>query len=188
MLSIRMAVFGACSRIRRVATSPDVRGIAQSITTTCGMRVSASFTASSPLLASPTTSMPASSSRSRRNPRRTRVWSSTSSTVILFAMYVPVLGWHPHADERAPFRRREKLDRAAQHLRALAHGHDSEAASSRVRAGAFAVILDVELDHAILRAQSHPCPFGTRVARHVVQCFLHDAINMDGGRAVDRDP
>src|SRR4029079_5888436 len=186
MLSIRTAVFGAPCRMRRVATSPDVPGIAQSITTTCGVSLSASLTVSSPSLDSPTTSISASSSSRRRNPRRTRVWSSTRRTVILFAMYVPVPGRYLHANERASHRRRQELDCAAEHLGALAHRDDAEAPPGCVRTGAFAVILDVELDHAILRAQSHPCLPGPRVPRHVVECLLHHAIDMDGRGAVNR--
>ncbi len=70
MLSIRTAVSGANSRICLVASIPSTNGIARSITTTRGLSCRTSWTASRPLLASPTTQTAGSSSSSRRRPLR----------------------------------------------------------------------------------------------------------------------
>src|SRR5262249_51414227 len=67
-------------RIRAVATAPFMLGRAKSITTTLGCSLATCWTASWPSLASPTIEIPGSSSSIRRNPRRTRWWSSTSNT------------------------------------------------------------------------------------------------------------
>src|SRR3954466_14842630 len=159
---------------------PDVPGIAQSITTTCGLSDAASFTASSPSLASPTTVTAGSSSNSRRNPRRTSVWSSARRTVILFAMCVLAFDWNSQPDERPSARRLEKLERATQHLRSFPHRNDPQAASIGSRGRSFAVVFYVQLDHVTLRAESHPCLCDPRVPGHVVQRLLHDAVDMNG--------
>src|SRR6185437_9407731 len=65
--------------------------MAQSITTTLGLSSLARRTASVPSAASPVTSISGSSSRMRRNPRRTRLWSSTSKTEILSGMRLLLL-------------------------------------------------------------------------------------------------
>src|SRR5216683_15210 len=66
-------------------------GIAQSITITFGRSSSASLIAWTPSPASPATVISGSSSRMRRNPRRTREWSSTSKTEILSGMRIKLL-------------------------------------------------------------------------------------------------
>jgi hypothetical protein len=56
-----------------------------SIRITFGPKRAALSTASSPLLASPTTSMSGSCARSMRNPARTIDWSSATRTLIVMA-------------------------------------------------------------------------------------------------------
>ena len=84
---------GHAATIWRVASMPSTRGIRMSISTTSGWCPSTAATACSPSAASATTSMPAAF-RISRNPRRTRVWSSAITTVIVGApsVFPPVTG------------------------------------------------------------------------------------------------
>src|SRR5690349_10160305 len=75
---------GISCTICRVASKPLSRGMAMSMTTTCGMNFLASWTAWRPVSASATTSMSGSAIRRERRPWRTKVWSSARRTVILF--------------------------------------------------------------------------------------------------------
>src|SRR6202043_1058257 len=65
--------------------------MAQSMTITFGRSSSASLMAWRPSPASPATVISGSSSRMRRNPRRTREWSSTNRTEILSGMGIKLL-------------------------------------------------------------------------------------------------
>src|SRR6266478_809054 len=89
MLSISTVASGIFARIRRVASIPLTPGSAQSITTTFGFNSSASRTASSPSLASPTTEIAASSSNMRRNPLRTSARSFRRLRVSIPAKCLP---------------------------------------------------------------------------------------------------
>lgn len=70
----------ALAAIRAVAWMPSTFGIRMSMSTTSGRVRRSCSTASSPLVASPTTSMSSSMSSSRRKPDRTSPSSSGSST------------------------------------------------------------------------------------------------------------
>ena len=66
--------------IRRVASSPSMRGIRTSISTTSGRSAAASSTASAPSAASPTTVDVRLGGQQRLEPARTSAWSSASRT------------------------------------------------------------------------------------------------------------
>ena len=69
---------GTSCRMIRVASSPFIRGIEMSMSTTFGRRVFAFSTASSPSTASPHTSQSVRDESKERRPRLTGSWSSTS--------------------------------------------------------------------------------------------------------------
>src|SRR5438093_11231204 len=74
---------GNCSRIRRAASRPSTPGIRMSSRTMSGWAFSTRVMASSPLDASPTTSMSSAMSRYRRRPCRTSEWSSAITTLMV---------------------------------------------------------------------------------------------------------
>src|SRR3954467_3801380 len=187
MLSISTAVCGARCSICLVAVRPEVPGIAQSMTTTCGFNDAARVTASSPSLASPTTAIAGSSSSSRRKPRRTSVWSSTSSTVILVAMSVLAFNRDLQTHERSPLSWLEKFDRPTQHLRPLSHRDDTESAAGGSRVGALSMIFHVQLDHVTLRTQPYPGLLRFGMPGDIVQRLLHHSIHVNRRRRVDGD-
>ena len=90
----RIRAFLSAERIRRVASSPSSSGMRMSIRTTVGSKRAAFSTASSPLLASATTSMSSSPPRSIRNPARTIDWSSATRTRIVIARRLRAEGAH----------------------------------------------------------------------------------------------
>src|SRR5262245_30821894 len=152
MLSMSTATFGLSARIFLVATRPLVPGMAQSMTTTAGLSCLVREIASSPLLASPTTSIDSSSSRMRRKPRRTRPWSSARRTVILDSDTRRYR--HFHADEGAAFGGPQEFNRPAHERRPLAHGNEAETAARRCAGEPRSPIFDVELERAISETQT----------------------------------
>src|SRR5829696_7583030 len=80
IVSIRMAISGFASRMRRVASMPVTLGMLRSINITSGRSSSASSIASSPSIASPTNSAPGSAPSMARIPRRKTGWSSATRT------------------------------------------------------------------------------------------------------------
>src|SRR5580765_253844 len=140
MLSMSTAIFGLSPRIFLVATRPLVPGMAQSMTTTAGLSCLVSSMASSPLLASPTTSIDSSSSSIRRKPRRTRLWSSARRTVIFGSAMHSHRDFHPH--EGAALGGPKKLERAAHERRTLPHGDDAEAAAAGCAGDPGSVVFD----------------------------------------------
>ena len=85
VVRIRTRAAGSAARMRRVACRPSSSGIRMSIRTTVGWNRAALLTASSPFLASATTSMSSSPSSSNRKPARTIDWSSATRTPIVMA-------------------------------------------------------------------------------------------------------
>src|SRR4028119_1741528 len=80
MVSIRMAVSGFASRMRRVASMPLTLGMSRSIRITPGRSSSASPSACWPSVASPTSSVSGSTPSMARIPRRKRGGSSARRT------------------------------------------------------------------------------------------------------------
>src|SRR5262245_36310253 len=88
---------------------------------TVGFSSFANFTASTPSPASPTTVMSGSSSRIRRKPRRTRLWSSTSRTEIFSAMQFHFLFRYRQPHARSPLRGLYEFDLSVEQLGAFTH-------------------------------------------------------------------
>jgi hypothetical protein len=74
---------GSWATMWRVASTPPIRGIDRSISTTWGLSFLASATASRPSEAVPTTSTSSTTSSSDWSPASSSRWSSTSSTRII---------------------------------------------------------------------------------------------------------
>src|SRR5688572_10459093 len=185
MLSIRTATSGEDSRILRVAVSPLTPGSAQSITITLGLSSPANRMASFPLAASPTTEISGSSSRSRRRPRRTRLWSSTSNTVISLPMQIPSFSRHFQEDARASFGRTDEIDGPAEQLGAFAHGDDADPAQCVLDVKPRSVVLHFEIQSVGLKTQPDPSFLHSRMADDVVQRLLEHAIHVDSPSAID---
>src|SRR5438270_6098968 len=181
MLSIRTMVSGNFSRIRRVASRPLMPGRAQSIKITRGRSFSDRRMASSPSPASPATAMSGSSSSMRRNPRRTRLWSSTNKTEILSGMRVRFLSWNLEAHQRATELRFQKLNSTAQQFCTLAHRNQAYSLFNSPRFESRTVIFHLELQTLRQELQANPSLTSARMPRDVIQCFLQNAIDMNGG-------
>ena len=143
-----------------------------SIRITFGPKRAALSTASSPLLASPTTSMSGSSARSMRKPARTIDWSSTTSTRI--SIVTSPSGRRVAEHEAAPVRD-AGAHLAAVDLHALADA-DEPVAEAVARRAAEAVVADLELQRVRLVAHGHVGPGRARVLERVRQALLDDAV------------
>src|ERR1035441_751306 len=185
ILRIRMAVSGAVRRMWRAATAPFMLGMAKSMTTTFGKSSAASCTAWWPSSASPTTVIAGSSSSMRRKPRRTRLWSSTSRTVIGGSvMGLLNSGGYREPDQRAAGTEVLQVQKAVHQSGALAHGDQAHAVSVRAWK-ANAVIFHFEHYGFRQIAHAHRRPVGMRMLGDIVQRLLHDAVEVDGDRAVE---
>src|SRR5450432_1946880 len=186
MLSIRTFASGESSIISRVACRPFMRGRAQSMTTTRGCSSFASLTAVSPSPASPTTSMSFSSSRIRRNPRRTRLWSSTSKTVIFFSIKLRFLPGNVEVHQRSALRGSRKYESPAHQLRTLTHRHQPDPALVRTFLKSDAMIFDFQFERIAQESQPHPGLLRLRMPCNVIQRFLHHAVDVHTRPAIHR--
>src|SRR5450759_4952038 len=185
ILRIRMAVSGAARRMWRAATAPFMLGMAKSMTTTRGRSSAASCTAWWPSSASPTTVIAGSSSSRRRKPRRTRLWSSTRSTVICDSvMGLLRRGGYGEPDQRTAGSEILQVQQAVHQAGALAHRDQAHAIGVRV-AEANAVIFHFEHDGFRQIPQAHRRAVGMRMLGDIVQRLLHDAVEVDGDGAVE---
>ena len=93
---------------------------------------------------------------------------------------------HGQPHQRATFCWREKFNLAAHQLGALAHGHHSDAA--RLGRSAKSGAGSSTSSSSVLRQETQPHPglLGAGMPRHVVQCLLQDAVDVNTGAAVDR--
>src|SRR5258706_6087364 len=124
MVSITMRVLGRREVISRVAATPSMNGIVTSIKTTSGRSAIASRTASSPLAASAMTSKRSSSSKARRSPWRSIVWSSANNSRIF--MVVLSARRHYGSDGGAPTWLRADLETGTDAGGPLTHAEQSE--------------------------------------------------------------
>src|SRR4051794_39642539 len=179
MLSMRTAVSGLSSIICRVASSPFIRGNAQSMTTTCGRSCLASLTDSSPSPASPTTSMSGSSSSMRRKPRRTRLWSSTSKTVIFFGIRLRFLPWDGEVYQCSAIRGARDSDSTAHQFGTFAHRDQTDTAAVWAFLKTATAVAYFEFKRLGQKTQSHPRLLCTRMPSDVVQGLLQNAIHVN---------
>src|ERR687894_1369825 len=187
VVSTRTRAWGRVLRRRAVAATPSVPGILRSIRTTSGSSRTARSTASSPFVASPTTSKAIRTSSMPLIPVLTTGWSSTIRTPTLTAS--PPAPWpqvgrpatvhrQPGGEGRPPAGLALHAQRAARVLDPLPHGPQPEPAvraglgSARLRLEADAVVHDVErhpVDHVGEREDG---PGGPGVLPVVVQDLL----------------
>src|ERR1017187_8308743 len=186
MLSMRTAVSGVSFMICRVACRPFMPGRAQSITPPWGLSFLAILMDSSPVPASPTTSMSDSSSSMRRKPRRTRLWSSTSNTAIFFSIRLRFLPGDGQMHPGSTFHWARKNDLPAHQFRALAHRNQTNPVPVGMLRETDSMIFYFQLKNIRKETQTHPRLLGPGVPRHVVQRFLHNAVNMHPGAPVHR--
>src|SRR3954468_3494027 len=206
MLRIRMRLPGRCFISSMDAWRPFISGMAMSITITSGSTFLTSAMPSRPLPASPMTVMSGSSSRMRRNPCRTRAWSSTrtsrmgcdplcSANVCLLLVLVGDgrrcrhLQRHAHADDESGRIRGPECERAAHQLGAFPHADEPDALPAVLALGGWrepaAAVLDLELHAIVHLPEPHEGLGRSRVATHVGERLLHDAIDVN--RRLGRD-
>src|SRR5207344_955663 len=136
-------------------------------------------TASSPSFASPMTLMCCSSSMIRRKPRRTSAWSSTRRTEILPRMLFHLLPWNSETNQGAAFARPQGLHGSTQDFRALTDRNQSDSTFRSPGREPFPVVFHIELERVVEEAEADPGPVCAGMPRHVVQRFLHDAIDVN---------
>src|SRR5262249_9226020 len=165
-------------------------GIAQSITITAGFSSSASLTACLPSPASPTTEISESSSKMRRKPRRTSVWSSASSNVILRAG----MCFNSRSDNAQPDQRSctrsglRDLQRSRKNLSAFPHRYKSDSALPFLRSKPLAAIFHFQLQRVRQKSQPDPGFSRSRMPLDVVERFLHDSEDVHAGTGFHRPP
>src|SRR6185437_8673342 len=178
MLSISTLVSGSASRIRLVAIAPFMLGSAKSMTTTFGRSCFAASTASNPSLDSPSTRMPGSSSSIRRNPRRTRLWSSTSSTLIsVGCMYLHFTIRRGSAHERSARVPAKEFNFSIHQIGAFPHGNQSKTMRSFFRISD-PFVLNLNHNHTLIEPQPDAGPRRFRVTHHVAERLLHHAVKV----------
>src|SRR5947199_5669145 len=111
--------------------------------------------------------MSGSSSSMRRKPRRTRLWSSTSNTVIFFSIRFRFrLGFLPgygQVNQRSAFGWSQKNDLSAHQLCALAHGYEADAPPVGTLGKSGAMVQYFQLQRAWQETQVHRGSLGARV-------------------------
>src|SRR6185437_14818674 len=180
MLSMRTFASGRRARMRRVATAPFMLGRAKSMTMTSGFKARADSTASDPALASPTTVMPGFALSLRRKAWRTRVWSSTSNTLmsvrcIRLRLIVRRGGPHQGATGFAA----PKFNCPFDQVHPLPHRDQAEPMADLIRI-ADAFVFDFHNQRADVEPEAHGRAARLRMSHDIVQRLLHDAVQMDG--------
>src|SRR5204862_2906587 len=144
--------------------------------------------ASSPLAASPTTSMSGSPSRNAKSPLRTTAWSSTTRTRIV-SPCLSAIGVNRKLDahDGTATRRARDLELGTDLFGAAAHRLQAEVPGlDRVRVEPAPVVLNLD-DHA-RRAGRDPDPRFARVCvpDHVGERLAPDAVQLSLGRPRER--
>src|SRR3990172_7995535 len=147
-----------------------------SMSTTSGFAVRTRSRAWAPSDASPTTSMSSWSSMRARRPFLKRSWSSTSK-ILTGAMVVPLRYGKVDLYLCAATGARLDLETAADSFHALPHDAHAEAlpvGPNERRVEALTVVLDVDVDLAIVAADADPRLFGVGVFAHIGEGFLNN--------------
>src|SRR3989440_11875492 len=164
---------------------PDMLGMATSTPATSGQLARASRMAWRPSVASAITWMSLCPSITARIPARTRLWSSTSITLIDRRSTADMVVLQRQlGDDLGPFeRRRTDFERSAEQRGALAHPKDAQAGTSRLLPlgdaswiESDAVVANPEPDVAIEAAQVGVDAAGLPVFIRVGQRFLCDPV------------
>src|SRR5215475_5386424 len=142
---------------------------------------------SSPSPASPTTSMSGSSSSMRWKPRRTRLWSSTSNTVIFFCIRLRFLPKNDQMHQRTAFGRARKNQLTAHQFRALAHGDKANPTPAWAIGKTRTVILYFQLKRPWQETQTHRRLFSPRMTRNVIECLLQNTVDVNARTTVHRE-
>src|SRR5262249_46061661 len=103
---------------------------------------------SSPSMARPTTEISLVSARSDSSPSRTRVWSSTISTRILFIVRCLVVHGEPGSHQETAIGSPLARHGPAQLLEALPHGRETKSVPSAVDRST--IVMRIELDAAAI--------------------------------------
>src|SRR5215472_2258650 len=120
----------------------------------------------------------------RRNPRRTRLWSSTRNTEIVFSDMNAFCHRHSHAHQRAPGFNRFDFNIALHHPGPLTHRDKTQALPASLP-DPHAFILHFESNGVGPKRQPHGRILRSGMARHIVQRLLRNAVEMSRYLAVE---
>src|SRR5437763_9318936 len=155
------------------------------MTTTRGRNSWARSIACCPSPASATTAISGSSSSMRRNPRRTRPWSSARRTVMLRSgMALRGGDRHGEAHQGAAGLRIIQLQAPIDQLRPFPHRDQSHAGLSRAGETG-TVIFHFKHRRSVEIANTDLGAGALRMLRDVVQGLLYHAVEMDGNRWIE---
>src|SRR3972149_11306751 len=180
MVSTMMRTCGACSRIWRAASSPFMPGMAMSSNRTSGRRLATWWIVSSPVPASPTTSMSGIDSSNTRSPERTIAWSS-AMRMRIGSIPRPVHGYF-HEDGRAAAGPPLDGQNAADERGALLHAQQAQFLRRRpgtsyfLHVEALSIVFHDEDSMAIAPVQQHANAPGAGVSHYVRERLLGYAV------------
>src|SRR5213080_4633412 len=123
--------------------------------------------------------MSRSSSRMRRKPSRTRAWSSTRSTEILFRMRYQLFSGDSQPNQHAALRWTSELDPACEQFCPFPHRHQSDSLSSFLPLESGAVIFNLNFQRFRQKSETYPRFIGSRMPGHIVERFLQYPIRVD---------
>src|SRR3990172_394146 len=180
MVSTMMRTCGACSRIWRAASSPFMPGMAMSRSRMSGRRLATWWIVSSPVPASPTTSMSGIDSSSTRSPERTIAWSS-ATRMRIGSISRPVHGYF-HEDGRAVAGPRLDGQNATDERCPLLHAQQAQflrrrpGTSHLLYIEALSIVFHDEDSMAVPLVQQHAHAPGAGVSHYVRQRLLGYAV------------
>src|ERR1051326_6342882 len=109
-----------------------------------------------------------SSSSIRRKPRRTRLWSSTSKTVIFFSIKLRFLPGNVEVYQRSTLRWPREHRPTAHQLRTLAHRHQPDPALVRTLLKSYPMIFHFHFEQIAQETQPHPRLLCLRMPCYIV--------------------
>src|SRR5829696_5744971 len=184
MLMTRMAMWGLVRSMRRVASMPPTPGMPRSMRMTSGWRSAASEMASSPSLASPTTSRSDAEASSALSPSRKWGWSSAMSVrigstplcLLRPKHIVPGSGFGATGQTRANTGTTRRhglyLEGSAELGRSFAHGRETDARTVTI-CDTLAIVgnLHAQPTNLLIEHETYDAVARLSVTHHVVQGF-----------------
>src|SRR3990172_3165092 len=180
MVSTMMRTCGACPRIWRAASRPFRPGMAMSRSRMSGRRLATFSIVSSPVPASPTTSMSGMDSSSTRSPERTIAWSS-AMRMRIGSIPRPVHGYF-HEDGCAAAGQRLDRQNATNERGALLHAQQAELLCRRpgtphlLHVEALSIVFHDEDSMAVPPVKQHANAPGAGVSHYVRERLLGYAV------------
>src|SRR5690606_35954004 len=185
MVRTRTRVSFPSAAIRRVASRPPMPGMERSMTTTSGFSLSTASIASSPVPASPTTTMSSSASRRARSPARRTTWSSARRMRIGSGILLRLRSGYDDGDLGTGAGPAFDVDASSDVGGAFFHAEEAEPAAVLGHRGGDVEAPSVVADHGFDESRPYAHPeldaARVRVADHVGERLLEDPVERELG-------